>query len=365
MDSKDICISFDVTGSMASCLGQVRKNVEKFVKTLFETVPNVRVCIIAHSDYCDAKTIFLTKMLDFSEDREKICHFIRNVENGYGGDAPEAYEFVLNQVRSASWKSGTSKSLIMIGDDVPHPPTDPQNFKKLDWKNEARLLSESGIKIYSVQALGRDRATSFWKGLAEITDGYHLSLNQFADIEKLILAVGHQQISNDQLISYENELIVNGQMNKSIDGIISTMLRRAPSKKYEYSASSYSSKYSLSELKPVSSGRFQVLDVPYDIAIKDFVLLNGVEFKIGRGFYQFTKRVTVQDHKEIILRDKLTGDFFTGDSARHLAGIPVGVTAKVSPENLPKFEVFIQSTSVNRKLLGGTKFLYEISDWLD
>lgn len=362
MDSKDICISFDVTSSMNPCIGQVRKNVENFVKTLFDIVPNLRVCVIAHSDYCDAKTIFLTKMLDFSEDREKICHFIRNVEKGYGGDAPEAYEFVLNQVRSASWKSGTSKSLIMIGDDVPHSPQDPQNFKKLDWKNEAKLLSEAGVKIYSVQALGRSHATPFWKGLAEITNGFHLSLNQFADIEKLILAVGHKQVSDDQLKSYENELIINGQMNRSVDNFISTMLHKAPSKKYEY-VSSYSPKHSLEDLKPVSSGRFQVLDVHSDVAIKDFVLSNGVEFKIGRGFYQFTKRVTVQDHKEIILRDKLTGDFFTGDSARHLAGIPIGVTAKVSPESLPRFEVYIQSTSANRKLLGGTKFLYEISDW--
>lgn len=61
--------------------------------------------------------------------------------------------------------------------------------------------------------------------------------------------------------------------------------------------------------------------------------------------------------------DKVTGNFFTGNAARKLAGIPIGVSAKVSPEDLRQYVVFIQSTSVNRKLLAGTKFLYEIPDW--
>jgi hypothetical protein len=30
---------------------------------------------------------------------------------------------------------------------------------------------------------------------------------------------------------------------------------------------------------------------------------------------------------------------------------------------LAKYTAFIQSTSANRKLMGGTKFLYEVEDW--
>lgn len=105
------------------------------------------------------------------------------------------------------------------------------------------------------------------------------------------------------------------------------------------------------------------MNVETDTSIKDFVLSNGVEFKVGRGFYEFTKRVEVQDYKEIILMHKKSGNLYNGNVARTIAGIPIGVTAKVSPENIPDYYVFIQSTSANRKLLGGTKFLYEIPDW--
>lgn len=356
MNTKDIMIIFDTTGSMYPCLTQVRNNVENLVKKLFDEIPDVRISVMAHGDYCDEKTTYITKMMDFTTEKDKICHFIKNVEATHGGDAEECYEYALYQARTASWKSGTSKSLIIIGDDNPHSPNYSLNHRKLDWRNEAKLLAESGIKIYSVQALGRRHATNFWNSLAEITDGYHLNLNQFSDIKNLILAVGYQQVSNQRVLDYENELIVNGQMNRNLDSIFSSVLKR----KSTYVPEKISD---VGELKPVSPSRFQVMKVDSEIAIKEFVLKNGIEFKIGRGFYEFTKRVEVQDHKEIILMDKKTGNFYTGNAARQIAGIPIGVSAKVSPENLPDYYVFIQSTSVNRKLLSGTRFLYEVPDF--
>ena len=72
-----------------------------------------------------------------------------------GGDFPECYELVLYEVRTKlSWTHGTRRSLVMIGDAIPHPPTDPQNRRKLDWKVEAkRLYDHLGVRIYAMQAL--------------------------------------------------------------------------------------------------------------------------------------------------------------------------------------------------------------------
>ena len=33
---------------------------------------------------------------------------------------------------------------------------------------------------------------------------------------------------------------------------------------------------------------------------------------------------------------------------------------RLKPADLPDYMVFVQSTSYNRKLIGGTKFLYEV-----
>ena len=57
-----------------------------------------------------------------------------------------------------------------------------------------------------------------------------------------------------------------------------------------------------------------------------------------------------------------TGDLFTGDEARRLIGLAEGVNCRIKPVHLTEFDIFVQSTSVNRKLIGGSLFLYEVED---
>jgi hypothetical protein len=352
MNTRDILITFDTTGSMYPCIGQVRKNVSKLVDRLFKDVSDIRIGILAHGDYCDERSSYVTKMLDFTTDVNKLVHFVNNVSATGGGDADECYELVLNQARSASWGAGNSKSVIMIGDANPHEPSYPMNTRKLDWRNEAKLLGEAGIKIYSVQALPSRHSARFYESIANVTGGFHLELDQFSNLYYLIMGVGLQQMGNDVLQNYENELITNGQYNRNIDSMFGKMLGRSTSRKFVATSTS---------LGAVDPGRFQVMDVDSDCAIKDFVEDNGITFKKGRGFYQFTKRTLIQDYKEVILMNKATGDLFNGDKAREIAGIPVGTSAEVSPEKLTDYIVFVQSTSVNRALKAGTKFLYEVT----
>jgi hypothetical protein len=317
-------------------------------------LPSIRIGIIAHGDYCDKKDTYITKMLDLTSDKAKIVHFVENVEATYGGDAPECYEFVLNQVRTAAWSSGKSKVLIMIGDDVPHRAGEAQNFKHLDWENELGLVREAGIKVYAVQALNRSHATHFWRALAAKSGGYYITLTQFADIQRMITAAGYKQKGDTFLEDYEKELITNGVMNRDLDAAIGTMLGRATSTRF---------KVGRAKLGAVDCGRFQVMTVDEKCPIRQFVEAQGVTFKPGRGFYEFTKKSTIQDYKEVILMNNDTGDLFSGDKARELAGIPIGVTAELKPTSVPGYTVFVQSTSYNRALMPGTRFLYEIPDW--
>lgn len=348
----EVLFSFDTTGSMYPCLTQVRRVVKETVTRLFRDVPDIRIGVIAHGDYCDAGSTYVTKLFDFSTDKDEIRKFVTQVEPTGGGDAAECYELVLHQARTFSWSAGKKKVLVLIGDDVPHGKNEAQNTKKLDWRNELKLLLEAGIHVYGVQALNRKHATKFYESISEETGGFHLELEQFASITDLILAVALKQKGDDFLQKFEDEVQAEGRMNRSMRRSFDRMLGRKPS------VSS-----AAKNLDAVPPGRFQVMQVDRDTPIADFVRDQGVTFKIGRGFYEFTKRVKVQHHKEIVLQEKATGDFYTGDKARYIAGIPLGEDATVSPGDLGAFRCFIQSTSSNRKLLGGTKFLYEVSDY--
>lgn len=346
----EIVFSFDTTGSMYPCLTQVRRKIKNTVTRLIDEIPLIRIGIIAHGDYCDAGSTYVTKIFNISGDVDAICDFVQNVEPTGGGDAPECYELVLHESQSLSWSKSATKSLVLIGDDIPHPPA--HNPKKLNWRKELDKLAEAEITVYGVQALNRPHATLFYQELAEKSGGFHINLDQFSYISDLFLAVCYQQSSNEQLQAYEQEVIDQGRMSRGLNNIFNTMMNRE--------ATSY---YESADLRAVTPGRFQILEVEQDISIKAFVLENGLSFKVGRGFYEFTKTETIQAQKEIILMDRETGDLFEGGAAREMLGLPMDATIRIKPSNLEKYVVFVQSTSANRKLIGKTRFLYEVEDW--
>jgi hypothetical protein len=92
--------------------------------------------------------------------------------------------------------------------------------------------------------------------------------------------------------------------------------------------------------------------------ISTFTESIGYQYVARRGFYQLTlASVLVQAHKEIAVVEKKSGKVYTGKNARALLGLPdMNVTLKASQN--PDYDIFIQSTSNNRKLLLGSKYLY-------
>src|SRR5262245_43757915 len=314
----EVVFSFDTTGSMYPCLTQVRRNVKNTVTRLFEEIPGIRIGIIAHGDYCDKGSTYVTKHLPLSDDVDAICRFVENVGPTGGGDAPECYELVLHEARSQPWTDDATKALVLIGDDVPHPPA--HNPGRLDWREEAKALTEDGVAVYAVQALNRRHASKFYQDLARISGGFHVPLDQFSYVTDMVLAVCYRQSGEEQLQRYEEEVTTKGRMNRGLDRIFSTMLKRPAA-----------TTFATADTKAGTPGRFQILDVDKDVPIKQFVLDDGLSFKVGRGFYEFTKTETIQGYKEIVLMDRVTGDLFAGDKAREMLDLPIGETARIRP----------------------------------
>jgi hypothetical protein len=350
-DFREVCVSVDTTGSMFPALTQVRRNVEALIKRLFTAVPNLRMSIICHGDYCDGPRALTVHEL--STNQTSLCKFVRETEATGGGDPPEMYEAVLHRARSLDWTDSSTRALVMIGDEVPHPATFRDNTEHIDWRRETEALRDLGVKVYGVQCLNRSHASSFYRDISRISGGHHLQLNQFANVTELLLAVGYQQQGEAQLAAYEEEIIAGHRMNRNLDSIFATLRGRAAARTM-----------GATDLHAVPSGRFQILTVDRDMPIKDFCSHEGVEFKPGRGFYELTKSEKVQGTKEIVLMQRATGDLFTGTRARELLGLPLDdEDVKLPPTSLADYVPFIQSTSNNRKLMGGTRLLYEVPDW--
>lgn len=85
----------------------------------------------------------------------------------------------------------------------------------------------------------------------------------------------------------------------------------------------------------------------------------GKPMKKGAAFYQLTKTESkVQDYKVIMIRDKTTNAIYSGAAARQLLQVPTVGMIKLSPGRHGNYDIFIQSTSVNRKLDANTQLIY-------
>lgn len=94
--------------------------------------------------------------------------------------------------------------------------------------------------------------------------------------------------------------------------------------------------------------------VDRDASIRDFVeRVTGTPYRTGSAFYELTKTEEIQGGKQIMLRSKSNGSVYGGSEARNLIGLPP-YTIKVAPGFSPDYTIFVQSTSVNRKLIAGT-----------
>ncbi|MGW7245290.1 vWA domain-containing protein [Streptomyces decoyicus] len=112
-------------------------------------------------------------------------------------------------------------------------------------------------------------------------------------------------------------------------------------------------------LTPVNSSGYQLIPVARVATIRDWVVECGHTFRTGCAFYQLSKSEKIQARKQIAVLEKKTDRVYAGPEARALLGLPDEET-RVKPDHNDDFTIFVQSTSVNRKLVPHTRLLLMI-----
>ena len=108
------------------------------------------------------------------------------------------------------------------------------------------------------------------------------------------------------------------------------------------------------------TGSVQFIKAKDTCQIKQCILDEGLDWIKGAAFYQLVKtEKKVQPYKMVALRVKTSGKVYCGEQAREMLGIGgLSTTVRLVPGDHGKFDVFIQSTSVNRKIPKDTEVLY-------
>lgn len=108
--------------------------------------------------------------------------------------------------------------------------------------------------------------------------------------------------------------------------------------------------------KPRANQGVQNKDKHWVWEISQFTRHATGNFTVGSVFYELSKKEKVQGNKGLAVLEIATSKVFTGDRVRELIGLP-DADASVAPDFNPEYKIFVQSTSVNRHLVPGTKLL--------
>jgi uncharacterized protein YegL len=109
-----------------------------------------------------------------------------------------------------------------------------------------------------------------------------------------------------------------------------------------------------SKLDELNAAEYGLFPVRRDAVIKDFVeSWTSKPYVVGSAYYMLHKPEAIQANKQICIQNKNNGRVYAGANARKLLALP-DYEVKVNPITYGDFNIFVQSTSVNRKLPSGT-----------
>ena len=87
---QDVVFCFDTTGSMHSCIAEVRGKLQDLCEKLTaEFGDAIRIAIMAIGDFCDSLSTYVVDFLDFTSNTKELVSFVKNVSGTGGGDYPE------------------------------------------------------------------------------------------------------------------------------------------------------------------------------------------------------------------------------------------------------------------------------------
>jgi hypothetical protein len=110
------------------------------------------------------------------------------------------------------------------------------------------------------------------------------------------------------------------------------------------------------------SASFKPMTLDQESEIKKAVeFKTQVPYVIGCAYYQLMKPEKIQPNKGVLIVEKGKKKVWGGPEARALIGLPQGLDARVKPGNHANYDIYVQSTSTNRKLPRGTKILIDVT----
>src|SRR5262245_12859851 len=156
----EVVFCLDTTGSMSGLIEGAKQKIWTISNQIVagKPTPNLKVGLLAYRDRGDA---YVTKLIELTDDLDKIYATIKEFKAEGGGDAPESVNQALHEsVTKFKWSEDkeTLKIVFLVGDAPPH-----MDYKDdVKYPETCKIAVDKGIIINAVQCGGDAECTRIW-----------------------------------------------------------------------------------------------------------------------------------------------------------------------------------------------------------
>jgi Mg-chelatase subunit ChlD len=207
----DLVFLVDETGSMGPYIAQVQSRLLELLKAVKESplCRSLRVAIVTYRDHPPQDSSYASRVVDFTDDTNKIEKEVVRLRASGGGDGPESVTDGLFDMVRLDWRTRAARAVIWFGDAPPHgvePYGDgfPQGCPCGNhWFTQAESCREMGIAIYAVSCrpgiLQFKGAEEVFKIVARTTRGAWLPLTKAHLLVPLIAGAAATELDKQRI----------------------------------------------------------------------------------------------------------------------------------------------------------------------
>lgn len=172
----EVVFALDTTGSMGGLIQAAKEKIWSIATTMSQAqpAPEIRMGLVAYRDRGD---VYVTQVVDLSDDLDSMYATLMDFRAGGGGDGPESVNQALyHAVHRISWSQDKDayRVVFLVGDAPPH--MDYQDDVK--YPQTLAVAKSRDIVVNTIQA-GDSRATrNVWMKIAQAGYGLYAQVEQ-------------------------------------------------------------------------------------------------------------------------------------------------------------------------------------------
>jgi len=327
------CLILDESGSMSGFRNQVKKlylqKIREFKNSADNYNQNVIGGLVTFNDNVDMKCWLCS--LDTLMEPQQIDNYNPQKSTAL----LDAIGFVINKLQKYTLSENDAVFIEVITDGYENQS---QNY---NWFDINKLLQ----KVHS---------TNKWTVVLQVPPGHKQRL-----LNNLLLSHDNVREWEQTQVGFADTVAVTTQALNSYMQCRSLGHTHTQQFYADINLDKLSTKDVKQNLNDLSQ-HFKILKVDKEYNVADFVKEKlKKDLVVGTVYYQLTKPELLRKGRQLLIMEKNKNSIWGGEEAYHLLNLPQNGNVQLNPGNLSNYDIFVESRSNNRKLVRGTKVLFD------